>query len=684
MNHTPLSPASGDDGGDTRKQPPSSNNDTLPPHVTQYLLQNQDAHAEDTLRTKNRSRATSLTSDLAGLFAPPPPPMEEEVTAKDPPPFPSEAPAMKPNINDSSQQSHRRVPSSVRFAPNHQRQVSWGLDSERDVAGGGVGLQQPDLANVADINVANNLLSQFRRQRGGSGRIAIEDLQNTRPMESEAEAYLIKALETRDIHSERKLFESGSVLTNVPRDDLDALQVEHDASLGTNPSRETLQRTSEGGSINNNLGTSPSGDGGSTVLRPPPIRRVPTKGTRQHRRDETVGDRLEGLTAAMDAVHLQHLDLLVDEHGDGLLPASLQNKVEMGTNAPSSADALHQNANLLFNRHRTQSGDVRDEEMGDSLLSSVKSDDSSGSTAASKRWKLLKNNLTGAKSPRGETGSLSAGIEEEPDEATSSEDARISNDREEASSDEIRIEDGERKPPSFKVRRTKNKFVAELDEFFASRREGIYSFLRVTIFVIILPSTGISALLFYLTGNPPTGVIDIDADVPKSGEFEGMLVNKRGEYVDPTTASASWWLLFLGVRQVVTFVMAKAVELFLIDFLSVRSRFSVKFVGPWVTLCILQAKGWPFLLLVWGILNFSLLSGSKPFFHHWAYWQEHVEWLNEANPSGQYVNSVWHHRAVAIAVSLGVVVSAKRFWLGLYLGRQTFRKYLSICMTWST
>lgn len=83
---------------------------------------------------------------------------------------------------------------------------------------------------------------------------------------------------------------------------------------------------------------------------------------------------------------------------------------------------------------------------------------------------------------------------------------------------------------------------------------------------------------------------------------------------------------------------------------------------------------WPFLLAVWGILNFALLSGTKPFFHHWLYWQDYIDLFNENNPSGEVVSSVWHHRVVAISLSLGCIVSVKRFWLGLHLGRQTFCK----------
>lgn len=94
-------------------------------------------------------------------------------------------------------------------------------------------------------------------------------------------------------------------------------------------------------------------------------------------------------------------------------------------------------------------------------------------------------------------------------------------------------------------------------------------------------------------------------------------------------------LLFLGVRQVAVLLLAKCAEIFFIDILSVRSKFSVRVLGPWATLFILQTKGFPFIVFMWGILSVGLLSGTKPFFHHWGYWQDYIDLFNENNPSGE-------------------------------------------------
>jgi hypothetical protein len=69
-------------------------------------------------------------------------------------------------------------------------------------------------------------------------------------------------------------------------------------------------------------------------------------------------------------------------------------------------------------------------------------------------------------------------------------------------------------------------------------------------------------------------------------------------------------ILFIGVRQLITLTLSKAMELFVIDFLSLRTRFTMRLLGPWITLFILQARGWPFLVFMWALFDFALLSGK--------------------------------------------------------------------------
>jgi hypothetical protein len=88
----------------------------------------------------------------------------------------------------------------------------------------------------------------------------------------------------------------------------------------------------------------------------------------------------------------------------------------------------------------------------------------------------------------------------------------------------------------------------------------------------------------------------------------------------------------------------------------------------------MQSRGWPFVAFTWAILDLILLAGSHPFYSHWMFYQHTIQLFNESNPSGDVVNSEWNFRILAIVAVVSAVVSVKRMWLGLYLGRQTFGK----------
>ena len=112
-----------------------------------------------------------------------------------------------------------------------------------------------------------------------------------------------------------------------------------------------------------------------------------------------------------------------------------------------------------------------------------------------------------------------------------------------------------------------------------------------------------------------------------------------------------------------------------IDFLSVSTRLMLRIVGPIITLLIVQSKGWPFVCLTWGLLNFGLLHGDRDFSRHWMYWQEPVRLFNNHNPSGQVVDSTVYTQILIVVCCVSVVVAIKRFVLGLFLSRNTFREY---------
>lgn len=137
-------------------------------------------------------------------------------------------------------------------------------------------------------------------------------------------------------------------------------------------------------------------------------------------------------------------------------------------------------------------------------------------------------------------------------------------------------------------------------------------------------------------------------------------------------ASVSWWFLFIGVRQVLTYSMALVTQSLVIDYLALSSRLCLDWLGPVVTLLVVQSKGWPFILIFWALYDLILLSGDRDFAHHWGYWQDWVGLFNEDNPSGNVVSNEWNYTILINAIIIGCAVAVKRLVVGLFLGRQTF------------
>lgn len=170
-----------------------------------------------------------------------------------------------------------------------------------------------------------------------------------------------------------------------------------------------------------------------------------------------------------------------------------------------------------------------------------------------------------------------------------------------------------------------------------------------------MPATAVSALLFYAGGNPPTGRgVDINA-----------------------AASASWWILFMCVRQVVTLLLSIMTQAIVIDFLGLETKILLRMLGPVLSLLIVQSKGWPCILMFWAVYDFILLHGDWQFAHHWGYFQTYVELFNAENPSGHIIDSHWNQVVLGTAIGISGVTSIKRFLVGLYQGRQLFSKYIN-------
>ena len=132
---------------------------------------------------------------------------------------------------------------------------------------------------------------------------------------------------------------------------------------------------------------------------------------------------------------------------------------------------------------------------------------------------------------------------------------------------------------SDKLRRTRMKFrnLIRPDLIWKNARHWVRIFIRV-----LLPILGLAGLLYYYSGNP---------------EFW------HG-------ASLSWWLIF-GVRQTLTYLLARVMEYILIQCVAMRTSIILKAMGPLVTLFFIQSRGGPFTIVWWGIWVRELLHILK-------------------------------------------------------------------------
>ena len=121
-------------------------------------------------------------------------------------------------------------------------------------------------------------------------------------------------------------------------------------------------------------------------------------------------------------------------------------------------------------------------------------------------------------------------------------------------------------------------------EFLNPRRKSAWVYCKNILLFLLLPSTAISALFFYFIEDNETS-----ESAPNTGNTTATDLNPEFEFAG---ASVSWWILFIGVRQVLTLSLAIATQSFVVDFLVLGSRFALRCLGPVVTLLLVQSKGW--------------------------------------------------------------------------------------------
>lgn len=133
------------------------------------------------------------------------------------------------------------------------------------------------------------------------------------------------------------------------------------------------------------------------------------------------------------------------------------------------------------------------------------------------------------------------------------------------------------------------------------RKQLIMQRAKCLLFGLILPSLLVASVLFYALKNP-------------------LVCTPKEE--NDACASWSWWIIFILIRQPITLFAARVFEIFIVDIFSLRTRISLRIWGPFITLWIVQSKGWPSLITLWAIIDFIVLYGKSEWTNHWLFWQQ--------------------------------------------------------------
>eukprot|EP00571_Detonula_confervacea_P004055 CAMPEP_0172329148 /NCGR_PEP_ID=MMETSP1058-20130122/60728_1 /TAXON_ID=83371 /ORGANISM="Detonula confervacea, Strain CCMP 353" /LENGTH=1223 /DNA_ID=CAMNT_0013046305 /DNA_START=38 /DNA_END=3710 /DNA_ORIENTATION=- len=192
------------------------------------------------------------------------------------------------------------------------------------------------------------------------------------------------------------------------------------------------------------------------------------------------------------------------------------------------------------------------------------------------------------------------------------------------------------------------KIRSEYNELIVPKIPKFQKNISHTLLFVVFPFLAVAALLFYMFDNPMVG---------ESG------------------TSVSWWILFLGVRQMLIFEFTRVGEVFWVEIFALRSRLFNMAVGPYVSMAFIQSKGWPYIVCFWAVLDFCFLYGSHPLPKHWLFWQNKLDLFNAGNPVVGVTDSNLYRQILLTCIFVGVTVSLKRLFLAIYLGRRTFSHF---------
>ena len=323
---------------------------------------------------------------------------------------------------------------------------------------------------------------------------------------------------------------------------------------------------------------------------------------RAHKRNQSTAENLFSLTMDLQKMHLE------EQSSRAKARPSLTAFGQDPLNPRNDGDQLARNAANLMKRYKKPSAKDLDEANVNKQEQSL---DEPPKVSAADRWKKLKTAVR--------TSDALHGTKKNDDEVLQESQKEEEEEEESEGSGEDGTEMSERTGRKV-FRRFRKKVDNEFKDFedwLKYKKVNLLSYIKIALFGLIIPLSGVAAILFYAVGNPPCGTasqcLERNFNITRntttkisSSALLGLL----------TTASTSWWLLFLA-RQVITFSLARATEAVLVDYLALRSRWCVRIFGPFVTLFLVQARGWPIILFCWGLTDFIMLYGKNRFAQHW-------------------------------------------------------------------
>lgn len=393
--------------------------------------------------------------------------------------------------------------------------------------------------------------------------ITVVDLREAKTLESEAETSMMKALEQRAEEEKLQGITTGSRLfSHIPDESIESLQV------GSQDMSEHRSKQS---------------------ASPKSHRRKQSKAPK----NETLETTLFGLTNAMKEMHKKHEHTAKNVPDHHRLPHEAHEEafesLSLDDDEPmSNADAMVRHAALLFQnplrKKKLQQQGMDDSEENIPLKTSTHSHRSRLSVA----------------SGMSSGGKHLDGVPEEVEYSSEDSDPELGENQTESSSDDENVPSHkkQRKPSGIirrmrsgmrrGARKTKSDWTAFRD-YLQPKKATLWTRIKMALLLVVIPTLCLSAVLYHAFDNPDLG--------------------REG-------ASISWFVLFL-LRQAVCGSLALASQSFVIDFLTLRMKWTVRVFGPLATLVLVQSKGYPFIMMAWAVYDLALLSGRHVFAKHW-------------------------------------------------------------------